>query len=81
MLIALGQLAFRATLAQAKQRGWWIGPLPRFAHAAVVPLVDKRWMIASYHPSQQNTFTGKLTEAMFDQVFRKVRELLSEAKK
>jgi uracil-DNA glycosylase family 4 len=81
VLIALGQLAFRATLAQAKRRGWWIGPLPRFAHAAVVPLLDNRWLIASYHPSQQNTFTGKLTEAMFDRVFRKARELLGEAKK
>ena len=67
-----GSTGLCATLAQVKRRGWWIGPLPRFAHAAVVPLLDNRWLIASYHPSQQNTFTGKLTEAMFDRVFRKV---------
>jgi uracil-DNA glycosylase len=78
VMIALGQLAFRATLAQAKRRSWWIGPLPRFGHAAVVQLLDNRWLIASYHPSQQNTFTGKLTEAMFDRVFQHARKLASK---
>jgi uracil-DNA glycosylase len=74
--IALGQLAFRAALAQAKRLDWWHGPLPRFGHAETVELADGRWLIASYHPSQQNTFTGKLTEAMFDQVFRQARKLV-----
>ena len=71
--IALGQLAFRAVLTQAKRLNWRSGPLPRFGHAEVVPLADERWLIASYHPSQQNTFTGKLTEAMFDKVFRQAK--------
>jgi uracil-DNA glycosylase len=74
--IALGQLAFRAALAQAKRLNWWSGPLPRFGHAEVVPFAGERWLIASYHPSQQNTFTGKLTEAMFDRVFRQARRLV-----
>jgi uracil-DNA glycosylase len=76
VMIALGQLAFRAVLTQAKRLNWWSGPLPRFGHAETVALADERWLIASYHPSQQNTFTGKLTEAMFDQVFTLARRLV-----
>ncbi len=68
-MIALGQIAFRAVLQQAMRRGWWQGSLPRFGHGAIVNFAGGRWLIASYHPSQQNTFTGKLTEKMFDRVF------------
>ena len=70
-----GNLRFARCLTQAKRLNWWSGPLPRFGHAEVVPLADERWLIASYHPSQQNTFTGKLTEAMFDRVFRQAQRL------
>ncbi len=48
---------------------------PRFAHGVEVPLADGRWIIGSYHVSQQNTFTGKLTEPMFDRILHRAREL------
>jgi uracil-DNA glycosylase len=61
---------------------------PAFAHAAVhefalAPLpgvaARPRWLVSSYHPSRQNTQTGRLTPAMFDVVWNKVRELLAPA--
>ncbi|MAQ91310.1 MAG: uracil-DNA glycosylase, partial [Rhodopirellula sp.] len=48
-------------------------------HAATFRFDDGRILLGSYHPSQQNTFTGKLTEPMFNRVFRKARSLLKTA--
>ena len=50
-------------------------PKPRFGHAALAR-VGPWWLLGSYHPSQQNTFTGTLTEAMLDGVFAEARSLL-----
>ena len=78
VVITLGRVAHEAWL---KAAGWWtkLAPRdrPRFAHAAVTPLPDGTIVIASYHPSRQNTNTGKLTRAMWLAVFRTARALLN----
>jgi uracil-DNA glycosylase family 4 len=75
VVVTLGRIAHEAFLRAA---GWWDGlparARPRFAHGARAELPDGRVLIASYHPSRQNTNTGKLTRAMWYAVFRSARE-------
>jgi uracil-DNA glycosylase family 4 len=78
VMLALGQIAFKAIVDQCKTRGWLTAARPKFGHAAKFALAENRWLLASYHPSQQNTFTGKLTEPMFDEVFHQARQLLND---
>jgi uracil-DNA glycosylase family 4 len=53
-------------------------PRPRFGHGTEVPGLDRFMVLGCFHPSQQNTFTGKLTEPMIDEVFERARALVSE---
>jgi uracil-DNA glycosylase len=71
VVIALGQFAWDVAWRQ-----WGTGRKPRFGHGACSALHDgPAWLLGSYHVSQQNTFTGKLTEPMLDAVFAHAREL------
>ena len=74
--LALGAIAWQGLNRQAKSRGWLEGRAAKFGHGVVAPLSDGRWMVASYHPSRQNTNTGVLTEMMLDEVFAKARRLI-----
>jgi uracil-DNA glycosylase family 4 len=77
VVVALGQIAFSRWLELARERGAAVPrPRPRFAHLAVVRLERSPVLIASYHPSRQNTQTGKLTEPMLDAVFARARSEL-----
>lgn len=77
IMVALGRIAFDACLKAVEERGMSLPrPRPAFGHGRVYPLADGLTLIASYHPSRQNTQTGRLTQRMFDAVFRKVRRLL-----
>ena len=74
VLVALGAFAWDGALRALSALGHPTRPRPRFGHAAeaeVGPFV----VLASYHPSQQNTFTGKLTPQMLDAVFERAAEL------
>ncbi len=73
--VALGGFAWDAVL---RHQGWH-GRKPRFGHGAQAELADGRQLLGSYHVSQQNTFTGRLTEAMLDQVFLEAARLASSA--
>lgn len=78
VVIALGKIAFDNYLKGLRRLGVTLPkPLPKFAHNAVHNVGEGLpALIASYHPSRQNTNTGKLTEAMFDEVFACARKLL-----
>lgn len=79
VLVALGSFAWTGALLALAQLGSEVPrPRPRFAHGAEAELPGDRgpWtMLGCFHPSQQNTFTGKLTEPMMDAVFSRAREL------
>lgn len=76
VIVCLGSFAYAQTLRVLGDRGILVPrPRPRFGHATEVPLPDAPTLLCSYHPSQQNTFTGKLTEEMFDRVWIRAREL------
>jgi uracil-DNA glycosylase len=77
VMVALGKFAFDQLWRILKSRGEAIpSPRPRFAHGLEVEIRHGLTILASFHPSQQNTFTGRLTEVMFDRIWARAGELV-----
>jgi len=74
VIVCLGSFAWDAALRTLRDLGHEHRPKPRFGHGATAT-VGPYTLIGSYHPSQQNTFTGKLTESMLDDVFATAADL------
>jgi uracil-DNA glycosylase family 4 len=75
VIVALGSYAWDGTLRALRDLGGQIPrPKPRFAHGAEADVGDIK-MLGCYHPSQQNTFTGRLTEDMLDEILNRARGL------
>ena len=80
VVVALGQLAFSQYLAARRLLSLDVPkPVPKFGHAVVYDLDDVT-LIGSYHPSQQNTFTRRLTRPMFHDVFRQARRIIDTSR-
>jgi uracil-DNA glycosylase family 4 len=77
VVVALGKIAFDSFLKAYHENGGTIPkPRPQFGHGSIAKLEGGLTLVGSYHPSQQNTFTGKLTREMFSSVFEKARRIL-----
>ena len=77
VVVALGKIGFDAWLQLLRRRGGVPSPRPQFGHGVVVDMGEGLpTLIGCYHPSRQNTNTGKLTAPMMESVFRKARLLL-----
>ncbi len=70
VIVVLGGIGYAA---MARELG--IRPRPKFGHGVEIELADGRTLLCCYHVSQQNTFTGRLTESMLDDVFARARVL------
>jgi uracil-DNA glycosylase family 4 len=79
VVVGLGRVGWHAYLRARVRLGLTRPPAtPRFGHGSITTFADGIVLIGSYHPSQQNTFTGKLTRAMLQDVFATARRLLGD---
>jgi uracil-DNA glycosylase family 4 len=77
VILGLGKIGFdNALSAFSKIYDLNFSPRPKFGHGVEYTLNSRLILLGTFHPSQQNTFTDKLTEAMFDRIFQRVRRLL-----
>jgi uracil-DNA glycosylase family 4 len=72
VIVCLGSIAFDRLLRLLSGRN----PAWKFGHGALYQLPDGTWILCSYHPSQQNTLTGRLTVKMFDEIWTRARSLV-----
>ncbi|HUS18306.1 MAG TPA: uracil-DNA glycosylase [Terriglobales bacterium] len=76
VVVALGRIGFDGYLNYLKRQGLITSRAAYvFGHGAKYKMPDGRWLLASFHPSLQNTNTGRLTEKMFEEIFREARRL------
>ena len=74
VIVCLGRIAFdRVLKIYSAHKPTW-----KFGHGASYELENGVWVLCSYHPSQQNTLTGKLTVKMFDEIWKKAKELIRD---
>jgi uracil-DNA glycosylase len=79
VVVALGKIGFDGYLAYLGERGHRVRPKPAFAHGVVHELgPELPVLLGSYHPSRQNTNTGKLTPVMLERVFREARRRVDD---
>jgi uracil-DNA glycosylase family 4 len=79
VVVTLGKIAFDHYLKASREEGLPLpSPLPAFGHGQTYRLPGGVTLIGSYHPSQQNTFTGKLTRPMFHAVFAKASKAIRD---
>jgi len=77
VVIGLGRIGHRAALQALERLGCHaLDPPAGFAHASEAHLEGGVTLLGSYHPSQQNTFTGRLSREMFDALFKRARKIL-----
>jgi len=80
VIVALGKIAFDEYLRTCQAIGIQLpSPRPKFSHKADYALPGGIILLGSYHPSQQNTFTGTLTRPMFHEVFKKARRYVDQS--
>jgi len=72
VVVCLGGFAYEAACSE-----FGVRPRPKFGHGVEVPTPNGLTLLCSYHPSQQNTFTGRLTEPMLDDVFHRAAALVA----
>jgi len=80
VVVTLGRIAFEGYCKLLREKGYdWVenDKKPSFGHGSEFKTPDGKTLISSFHPSQQNTQTGKLTREMFDDIFLKVKEALT----
>ena len=77
VVVALGRIAFDASVRLIERDGVARSPRPSFAHGAEYEWPSGTTLIGCYHPSRQNTHTGRLTPAMMDRVFRRAARLIA----
>lgn len=78
--LALGVISWNTIIKYARKKMLHSTGISQFRHGAITKFNDGSFLLASYHPSQQNVFTGRLTEEMFDDILVRARNLLQIAK-